>query len=849
MYYVGGKALVVCWPPTYLFDCLQGVIVMTHICRLCTIIIGLMLWSAPFAWAQGQFDTLSHRIVGPGVTHTTMIAPSVPWIVNVLEIDLTNPFLTIETVKAQDRLIGQERTTSMASRKEAPAHHIVAAVNGDGYLAGGEPLSMQMIDGQLLKDHVPDSDPVIGFDRFGAPLMQMLSFSGEIRTSGPIVHFTTVNKARTSNGLVMYNQYFGTSTGTSADGTEFVLTPLTEWYANGLVRCIVDSIADGIGNLTIPTSKVVFSAAGTKRTEMLSALSLHDTVDLFLGILPGSMRIKELIGGFSILVSGGVRITTLATAREPRTSAGFSADSTTLYLWTVDGRFPGSAGMTYFEMADFMLSHNMAFGINLDGGGSTTMVVDGTIVNRPSDGSERPVANGMLVVSSAPTGTLADIQLEPFKAMIYTGDSLQFGVYATDEYGNPFALDPGGLVYSVPAHLGEISPSGMFRPANVSDSGYVSVSYAAFNDSSFVRILPMTQIALSPRSVVTDTVRTITFSVRGFYEDSTSRSLASTLVNFSVENPLIGSVSSSGIFSGHAAGATGVIADYNGMRDTVYVTVAIGLGTTVLDSIEVLDGFAISTSNVDSVEIDIVPSPITLGAAALRVRYSYVYSATQIPILYVNTERPIFGVPDTLLLDVLADTWLYRILYNLGDDNDELFRVYSGSFADVPGEYKTISVPMSTIQAITGGIFFYPVTLKQIEIRISGSGRFGGTRYAGEVLLDNLRAHYPATVTAAPVHAPVPVRYSLDQNYPNPFNPVTTIAYTLPVRSHVRLEIYNVLGQRVATLVDEVQGASVFSVQWSPTGASGLYFYRLETRSVDASELRYVETRKMLLIR
>ena len=128
------------------------------------------------------------------------------------------------------------------------------------------------------------------------------------------------------------------------------------------------------------------------------SLSLHDTVDLFLGILPGSMRIKELIGGFSILVSGGVRITTLATAREPRTSAGFSADSTTLYLWTVDGRFPGSAGMTYFEMADFMLSHNMAFGINLDGGGSTTMVVDGTIVNRPSDGSERPVANGMLVV-------------------------------------------------------------------------------------------------------------------------------------------------------------------------------------------------------------------------------------------------------------------------------------------------------------------------------------------------------------------------------------------------------------------------------------------------------------------
>ena len=799
--------------------------------------------------AQAQFDTVSTRIVGPGVTHTTMIAPSVPWIVNVLEIDITNPYISIETVKAQDRLIGQERTTSMAARKESPGHHIVAAVNGDGYLSGGEPLSMQMIDGQLLKDHAPDSDPVIGFDRFGAPLMQMLSFDGEIRTSGSVIHFPKVNKARGSNDLVMYNRYFGTSTGTTSGGAEFLMSPITEWYANGLVRCVVDSIADGLGNFSIPSSKVVFSATGTKRTALLAAVSAGDTVDVFLGILPGSKKVKQLIGGFSILVSEGVRVTTLATAREPRTSAGFSADSTILYLWTVDGRFPGSAGMTYFEMADFMLSHNMAFGINLDGGGSTTMVVDEIITNRPSDGTERPVANGMLVISSAPTGTLDHVQLEPLKATIYAGDSLQFGVYASDEFGNPFAIDPSQLVYSVSPDLGAISQGGMFRPANVADSGYVFVTYATLTDSSLVRIIPLTQISLSPHAVVVDTVRTISFGVRGIYQDSSSRSLANTSVDFSVENPQIGSVSASGVFSGYSAGSTGVIGHYKGMRDTASVTVAIGLGTTVLDSIETLDAFTLSTLSVDSAQIDIVPSPTTIGAAALRIRYSYVYSAILIPIVYVNTSTPIYGVPDTLLLDVHADTWMYRILYILSDDNGELFRVYSGSFADLPGQYESIAVPMSTVQPITGGTFFYPATIKQIEIRISGSGRIGGTRYSGEVLIDNLRARYPGTVTSTSPRTVSPATYDLAQNYPNPFNPSTTITYSIPVRSRVRLDIYNVLGQRVTTLVNEEQAASVFTVHWSPNRASGLYLYRLDAESLDGSGRRHTETQKMLYVR
>lgn len=93
-----------------------------------------------------------------------------------------------------------------------------------------------------------------------------------------------------------------------------------------------------------------------------------------------------------------------------------------------------------------------------------------------------------------------------------------------------------------------------------------------------------------------------------------------------------------------------------------------------------------------------------------------------------------------------------------------------------------------------------------------------------------------------------PARFVLHQNYPNPFNPETTIQYQMPKRSEVKLVIFSLLGQRVATLVDEVQSIGVYSVQWDgkdDTGkevASGVYLYRLQTN-------QFVQVKKLALLR
>jgi len=101
---------------------------------------------------------------------------------------------------------------------------------------------------------------------------------------------------------------------------------------------------------------------------------------------------------------------------------------------------------------------------------------------------------------------------------------------------------------------------------------------------------------------------------------------------------------------------------------------------------------------------------------------------------------------------------------------------------------------------------------------------------------------------SAVVDAVLPTKFALMQNAPNPFNPTTNIAYDLPAPAHVRLEIFNVLGQRVRTLVDNNQPAGSQSVIWDGNDnsgtsvASGIYFYRISAGDFNA-------TKKMMMLK
>jgi hypothetical protein len=99
------------------------------------------------------------------------------------------------------------------------------------------------------------------------------------------------------------------------------------------------------------------------------------------------------------------------------------------------------------------------------------------------------------------------------------------------------------------------------------------------------------------------------------------------------------------------------------------------------------------------------------------------------------------------------------------------------------------------------------------------------------------------SLQARKISAVLPDEYSLSQNQPNPFNPVTTISFELPEATTISLTVFNILGQKVATLAEGEFNAGVHRLEWNAVGQpSGVYLYRLDSEE-------FVQTKKMLLLK
>ena len=105
----------------------------------------------------------------------------------------------------------------------------------------------------------------------------------------------------------------------------------------------------------------------------------------------------EFIGGSKVLDNG--KIDGNWPERHPRSALGFNSDTTKVFLFTVDGRQESSVGMSLTEMAEVMKHFGAAFAINLDGGGSTTLVANDKVLSSPSDPTgQRRVSNAVILV-------------------------------------------------------------------------------------------------------------------------------------------------------------------------------------------------------------------------------------------------------------------------------------------------------------------------------------------------------------------------------------------------------------------------------------------------------------------
>jgi hypothetical protein len=369
-------------------------------------------------------DSTATRIVRPGVTHKQVVSSRGPWIVNILQIDLTQSELHIGAGRAFDRFFGREKTSSIAQRHNTADHVVIAALNADFFsLKTGEIENNNIIDGTFVKGTPMTGSPFDTFDnvhsqfamtRNRKPLIDRFAFEGSITWShGVTTGLTGINDLPRLQSLILYSDSYGPTT-----PTDTLNIPIREWPLTpagtrfDTLLCVVSG-ESSTGGTPITTGSFVLSAYG--RTEgSLTSFHKGDTVKVWTGLTPNRGPITTLVGGWPRLVLNGKNIAANADSlegtfprfsanRHPRSGVGFSQDSTKVYFIIVDGRSEKSVGMSLIEFGDLMIAEGIYQGMNLDGGGSTTLVINGTIVNSPTDpAGERPVGNCLLLFATKP---------------------------------------------------------------------------------------------------------------------------------------------------------------------------------------------------------------------------------------------------------------------------------------------------------------------------------------------------------------------------------------------------------------------------------------------------------------
>jgi hypothetical protein len=369
--------------------------------------------------APARADTLA-----PGVVHMRLDMPEGPWTVHVLRVDLRRGDIALRHERAHGQIATRERVSAMAARVAQGGERVLAAVNADFFdLASGASENNVVIDGQWWKGVRVTESPYDTYDNVhaqfaldgrGRPLLDRFTFDGWARTPGasfPLIALNAMPRG-TYEGAALWTPRVGPSTprDTVRPTTELTLAPAGH---RGDTALFVRRAASTGGGLAIPADGAVLSAYGA-RAAALDSTADGDTVRITLEAAPrrpaGAGGLSLVVGGWPRILRAGVNVAALAPSEEgtisrnaevrhPRTAVGFSRDSATLLLVTVDGRAAASVGMTLVELADFMKSLGAWNALNFDGGGSTTMVIGGKVVNTPSDRTgEREVGSALLLV-------------------------------------------------------------------------------------------------------------------------------------------------------------------------------------------------------------------------------------------------------------------------------------------------------------------------------------------------------------------------------------------------------------------------------------------------------------------
>jgi hypothetical protein len=691
---------------------------------------------------------------------------------HVLQVDLNNPYVQLGAMGGQQGSVTSGQSVG-AMAKETGA---VAGVNGDvfGTSNEGAPMGAQINDGQLLVSPSQlQGMYAFAITQDGKPLIDEFSFEGSVTAAdGTVFKLTGLNKSayRTEpdkgyshvDSLYMYTSAWTAPERPTASST----TPTEALVVDGVVTEI--SVGKQI-QTAIPANGYILRGHGeqTAADFIKTHLAVGDKITSEYSLTSDSTKksydaadFKMMVSGHTLLLDNGAAIPftrdingVSGSADRARTAVGYSKDGSTAYLLTVEEN-GGRVGVTLKELQQMLTQLGIWKAVNLDGGGSTTMVsrplgeFQAQLAHPTSYGTtQRQVANGIGIYTTAPQGKLLGIALSGPKT-VFIGQQATYSLKAYDNFYNP--IDPNGIkpTWVFSNHVGTFQ-DGMLQLTAAGQSN-LTIQAGSASDSIPLEVIGQAQIArlyIEPSTTVLKPGASLDLPVKVQLTDGRELTVPAESVNWEFKG-FTGTVANGKLTVNQVQAnlsAGYAIARYDGYGATAVLTP--GVDTKLEDFENVGYGVGFSGMPAETVGTSSIATGVTGREASnvLVMDYDFtVGTGKRYANAVLNDGQGIemAGNPSALTLDILGDQSMNWLRAEMVDANGKTVYATIADKIDWSG-WKNVRVDLAAA-GLKG-----PATLTKLYIVDLEEGQ-DERALQGELAFDNLILQYPpATIEVA----------------------------------------------------------------------------------------------------
>ncbi len=710
-----------------------------------------------------DYHTDTYQTVG-GVQHSTE-----------LNVDLTDPNVRLGVVESHNELGDpvNEIPSSMANRTGA-----VAGINGDFFdiYGSGRPHGMVVVDGRLVKSPNPGWNQNLVVRADGSIGIGAEAYSGTA-TDGAASHpVSSVNFVDdlSANGLVRITPDLGDSGKIPAS---VVVSGHRDPAAAGVL--VVDKVTPGVTDLApLPAGTEDLAGSGTSGQWLTATAHVGDRMAIAESISPDN-NVRQALSGGAVLVQNGTMAVPLQgggenNVNDPVTGLGVTQDGKHAIVAVFDGHQPEDAaeGLTRPQLAGWMMAHGAYNAMLFDSGGSSEMVARQPgqqqvgVSNTPSDGHERPVANGLFFYSTEahPGPAVKAVANAGAPLAVLTNSTVPVAAYAVDKLGNP-ASDPVSLSVR-PASRASISTgtSGASLTASGKPgTGDLVVKAGRAHDSVPLRVTDrLSSLSVSPATVDLNNGGTQQLTISATTRDKQPVSLLPASVTWSASPSDLGSVDPrSGVFTAATTGEGLVTVTASAAGASATVSIAVGQRSEIVDSMTDVGNWAVRAHGgaTGSLSLSTTTKRLPSDAGSMDVKYNIPAGNGVKQVVFFPNGDESFPPPGETQLPDRVGVWIKGTGTGgsgspLGLGNLTLAEAYTevnGQYVDFYPSTVTYDGWQLIVANLPAGLQF-PMTVNFLDFLVISPTQ----QLSGDLYVSDLQALYSPRPLVTPPYVAIP---------------------------------------------------------------------------------------------